>query len=186
MQTDGIQKKALSAKMLHTITALAEMIGDGDEAVDSYNRKPSEQDHRDGFEYCAPAYLSFYSSTGTGNAWQDKLIERHEEAQAAEWATQHPDRPSLFDVAADDDSSLQSEAHEWLDAALQGEAIYLSLEIESTDGDVIIRAEFTDEINAPYTSYVVTLDADEFMVMDDARLDKLLTEMADKVYEKQD
>lgn len=184
MYSRGIQNKTILAKMHSAITVLAQIIGDSDEAIDSHKREASPMEYSDGFEYTAPAYLSYYSSTGTGVSWQDALIERLEKAQAGYWADEHPDRPDLFDEARADESSLQAEAQEWLDAALEGECIYLQLEIQKNESDITIRAEFSDEINRPYTSHVVTIPIDEFMAMDDEALEKLLDGITAKVYEK--
>lgn len=174
---------SIQQSMEQFASALTEYIGDNDEAIDSYGRAPEPMEYRNGFEYTAPAYLNFYSSTGTGAPWQDRIIERLEQAQADKWAQQFPDRADLFTVAALDESPLQSEAHEWLDAALEGEAIYISFEIFSDDDDVTIRASFTDEINAPLaTQFDESMTSAEFLAMDDDASTALIERIADAIY----
>lgn len=183
--TDGIALSTIAHKMEQFAIALAEQLDSNDEAIDGYNRPPSELTDSNGYEFTAPAYLSFYSSTGTGTAWQDSLIESHEQAQAGEWARQYPDRADLFTVAQLDDSPLQNEAHEWLDAALENEAIYCSFEIWRDCDDVRIRAGFSDEINRPCSAaaqYESSTPCGEFLAMDDAALQFLIDMIETAIY----
>lgn len=163
--------------------ALAEYISDNDEAIDGYNRTPSSTEYRNGFEWCAPVYLSMYNSTGTGEPWQDRLIERLEQAQADEWARQYPQRNGLIFCAYDESGEHALEAQEWLDAALEDEAIYCAFEIFADGDNITIRAGFTDEINRPIaTEFIESISAPEFLAMDDAAMQSLIERIADAIY----
>lgn len=163
--------------------ALAEYISDNDEAIDGYNRDPSPMESRNGFEWCAPAYLSLYNSTGTGTPWQDRIIERLEQAQADEWERQYPQRKGLMFCAYDESGEYTLEAQEWLDAALDDEAIYCGFEIFADGDDITIRAGFTDEINRPLAmEFNESIGVPEFLAMNDAALEALIARIADAIY----
>lgn len=181
IQTDTIRHKAIALA-----NAAIEQFGMNDEALDTYGRN-AEIDSYGDVTWCAPAWLSYYSSTGRGTDWQDKLIERCEESQADEWARQYPNRKGLLQCAYDGDSRYESEAQEWLDAALGDEAIYLSFEIRMTDSDVIITSGFGDDINAPLAQqFKRTIGRDEFLLMPDDELSALINEIETVVYTGKD
>lgn len=180
--TYNLQHGTLVHKALALANEAIEQFGTNDEALDTYQRN-AEIDSYGDVTWTAPAWLSYYSSTGTGCSWQDVLIERCEQMQADEYARQYPDRASLFDIASNDESPLQSDAHEWLDAALQDEAIYLSFEIHITDSAVEIRAGFGDEINRPLAlQYESSLTHEEFLLMSDSDSAALINAIETAVY----
>lgn len=182
--TDHIQNLTIMAKMRAVVEAMAELAGDNDEALDTHGREAEINSAMELVEWIAPAWLSFYSSSGTGVPFQDRLIERHEEAQAAEWARQYPSRASLFACAADDGGEHQEEAHEWLDAALQEEAIFLALGAHLHKGMVEIRAAFTDEINAPVGGkrFERKITQEDFLALEGDELEALVVEAIDTAY----
>lgn len=181
--TDDVQHMTITAKMEAVLYAMKELASDNDEALDAYNREVDLYDRRNRMEWTCPAWLSFYSSTGTGAPFQDRLIEKHEQAQADYWKEHFPARADLFTCAADENEH-QEEAHEWLDAALDDEAIYLQLEAERRDGDVIIRAGFSDEINRPVGGqwFERRIDESDFLKLEGAELESLINEAIDTAY----
>jgi hypothetical protein len=184
---DDVNHLTITAKMEAVIEAMKELASDGDEALDAYNRDVDLHDRRNRVEWTCPTWLSYYSSTGTGAPFQDRLIEKHEATQAAHWKEYFPARADLFTCAADE-GEHQEEAHEWLDAALDDEAIYLQLEAERRDGDVIIRAGFSDEINRPVGGkwFEERIDQDDFLTLDDATLETLIHRAIDTAYEDEE
>lgn len=186
--TDDVQHLTIAAKMEAVIESMKELASDGDEALDAYNRPVDLHDARNRVVWTAPAWLRFYSSTGTGAPFQDRLIEKHEEAQAGYWKEHFPARADLFTCASDDEGEHQEEAHEWLDAALEDEAIYLNLEAERRDGDVIIRAGFGDEINRPVGGkwFEERIDEDDFLKLDGQALESLVTRAIDTAYQDEE
>lgn len=181
--TDDIQETTVVAKMRAVLDAMRELASDGDEALDSYNREIEPLHYGKGFQWCAPAWLRFYSSTGTGAPFQDKLIERSEQLQADEWKRQFPGRADLF-TCASEENEHQEEAHEWLDAALHDEAVFLNLEIELRDGDVIIRSNFSSEYNTPVGGkyFERRIDQDEFLTLAGDDLELLVRLAIDTAY----
>lgn len=180
-----IQDASVRTKLAQFIAAVAELACDDDEAVDGRGRTPDKLDYQDGFTWSAPAWLSFYSSTGTGTPWQDKLIDRLINSQAQEWAEQYPNRAGMLDIlsADDDEGEFRSEAEEWETAALADEAIYLRFEMHRDSGDIVIRACFCDEINAPYgDEFEERIDEAEFMAMDSDALETLGKRVAEAPY----
>lgn len=181
-----IQDAAAREKLRMFVAAVAEKACDDDEAIDGRGREPDKLDYQDGFTWSAPAWLSFYSSTGTGTPWQDKLIERLIDSQAREWAEQYPNRAGMLDIlSADDDGEgeFRSEAEEWETAALEDEAIYIRFEAHRESGDIVIRACFCDEINAPYgKEFEERIDEAEFMAMDSDALEALGNRVAEAPY----
>ena len=184
---DDIQEITVKAKMEAVLYAMSEYARDGDEALDAYNRDVSPMHYGVGFEWCAPASLSFYRSTGTGAPFHDQRIERCEQAQADEWARQYPSRAGLFDCHADEDGEFRQEAEEWIDAATDEEFVYLTLEIELRDGDVIVRASFGDEINAPVGAiwFEERIAQDDFMRLDTDELEALIQRAVDIAYKSE-
>lgn len=179
----SIQAETIRYKMQQVAHALSERITSSDEAIDGYNRVPNAMEYSDGFEWVAPASLSYYSSTGTGAPWQDRLIEEHEKAQAEEWAKQYPTRANLFETAQDDNSRWQNEAQEWIDAALHDEFIYCAFSIFRDDDELTLTAGFTDEVNRALASeFKETIDAAEFASMDDQAIQALIERVTDTIY----
>lgn len=179
-----IQDSTVRDKLGLFMGALAEMIRDNDEALDAHEREPERLEFRDGWEFSAPAYLSFYWSTGTGTPWQDRLIDKLMDSQEAEWAAQYPARAPLRDILAlDEDSEFRSEAEEWELAALQDEAIYIRIEAFRDHGDIKFRSCFTDEINAPYGEELeIIVPEEEFLSLDGDGLESLANRIAEAPY----
>lgn len=181
----GLRASTITYKMELFITALKERLNDNDEAIDGYNRSHTPLDHSTGFEYVAPAWVSFYWSTGTGTAMHDALIQRELDAQAQEWARQYPERPSLANCCADEDSPYSDEAQEWEIAALQDEAIYISATIEwREDADEVrIESYFMDQVNSQLNDGLrVHLTGNEFLTLSDEDCETLIQRLADAPY----
>lgn len=104
-------------------------------------------------------------------------------SQAAEWARQYPQRASLPDCASGE-GEFSDEAQEWETAALDGETVWLRVEIiRERGGDVEFRACFHDDINAPHgPEYRETLDESAFLNLDGADLESLASRIAAAPY----
>ena len=186
--TDDVQVATIKAKMEAVLDAMRELASDGDEALDAYNRPIAPMHYGTGFEWCAPAPLGFYGSTGTGTLFIDKLIERCEQSQADEWARQYPSRVGLFECYGEGGGEFYQEAEEWIDAATDEQWIYLSLEIELRDGDVIIRAALGDEINRPVGGkwFEERIDQDDFLKLGGKDLESLVTRAINTAYQNEE
>lgn len=172
--TTDIQAATVRAKMAALIAAVVEIMTDEDEALDRH--EPEALDHQDGFTVSMCAALSFYSSTGTGTPLLDARIARAEDAQAAEWERQHPDRAPLFE-------SDHPDAEDWKDAALEGEDVWARVEITRDGGDVVFAACFTNEVNAPIgVEYRERMAEDAFMALDGDDLESLARRLAEAPY----
>lgn len=181
--TDDIQDSVVREKLRLFVGQIAEMIGDNDEAVDVHGRTPDKLEYQDGFEFVAPAYLSFYWSTGTGTPMHDKLIQRLIDMQEAEWARQYPNRKSIGDILSGDDEEFRSEAEEWEEAALHDEAIFIRVEAIRDAGDIRFRSCFMNEINAPYgDEFEIDMPETEFLALADEGLEALAVKIAEAPY----
>jgi hypothetical protein len=178
--TDEIQADCIRGKMQALIAAIGESMRDNDEALEE--RAPESLEYQDGFTLVMPAALSFYQSTGTGTPMLDSLAERHLDAQAAEWARQYPQRAPLPDCASDE-GEHSDEAQEWETAALEGETVWMRVEIVRKVGDVQFMACFTDEVNAPHgPEYRETMDESAFLALDGPELESLAARIAESPY----
>ena len=179
-----IQETVVREKMRLLMAALIENVGDNDEALDVRDRTMDKLEYQDGFEFVAPAGLSYYWSTGTGTPMLDKLIERLVAAQAAEWAEQFPDKPGMLDLLAGDDSPDREEAGAWEMAALDDEVVYLRIEMIREHGDIKFRSCFMNEVNIPYgDEYEVELSDAEFLALDGDELEAFANKIAAAPYE---
>lgn len=186
--TDDIQATVIREKMRLVMLAIVESIGDNDEAVDARNRELDKLEYQDGFEFVAPAHLSFYSSSGTGTPLHDRLVQRLLDSQAEEWKRQYPHRASLPDIlTADDDGEgeFRNEAEEWETAALQDEIIYIRVEAVRDGGQIRFRSCFMNEINIPYgDEFDIAIDDPEFIALDGDELEKFAAGIADAPYKE--
>lgn len=182
--TDDIQADTIKQKMWLVLEAMRELACDGDEALDGHGRVVEAMAYSTGYEWTAPAWLSVYSSTGTGAPFQDKLIERAEKLQAESWAEQFPGRADLF-ACVSEENEHQDEAHEWIDAALHDESISLNLEIESRTCEVIVRANFASDYNTPVGGkyYERRFDHEDFLTLAGGELEALVREAIDTAYQ---
>lgn len=182
-----IQDATVREKLKLFMGVVAELIDDNDEAVDGRGREPDKLEYQDGFEWVAPAHLSFYWSSGTGTQWQDKLIDGLINSQNEEWKRQYPHRQSMLDIlAGEDEGEFRNEAEEWEQAALLDEIIYIQVEAVRDSGDIKFRSSFTNEINVPYRKeFEITLNESEFLTLDDEGLEKLGRKLAEAPYEAQ-
>lgn len=172
--TTDIQAATVRAKLRALIDAVVEAMIDGDEALD--RREPEPLAYEDGFTVSMCASLSFYDSTGTGTPLLDARIARAEDAQAAEWARQYPERAPLFD-------SDHPDAEGWKDVALDGEDVWARVEITRDGGDVVFASCFTDEVNAPIgIEYRERMAEDAFMALDGPELESLAQRVAEGPY----
>ena len=172
--TDDIHAATVRAKMSALMGAVVEMMADDDEALD--HREPEPLEYQDGFTVSMPAPLSFYSSTGTGTPMLDSLIAKAEEAQAAEWARQYPDRSPLFD-------SDHPDAEGWKDAALDGEDVWARVEMTREGEDILFTSCFTDAVNAPHgVEYRERMAESAFLSLDGADLETLARRIASGPY----
>jgi hypothetical protein len=179
-----IQADTVREKMRLVMVALVENIGDNDEALDVRERELDKLEYQDGFEFVAPAHLSFYWSSGTGTPMHDKLIERLIDSQAAEWARQYPHRAGMLDIlSGDDEGEFRNDAEEWEQAALQDEAIYIRIEAIRADGDIKFRSCFMNEVNIPYgDEYEVEIDESAFLALDGDDLEAFANKIAEAPY----
>jgi hypothetical protein len=184
LYTDEIQETLIREKMRLLITAIAESIGDNDEAADVRERTPDRLEYQDGFEFVAPCHLGFYWSSGTGTPMIDGLIERLIKSQAEEWAREYPNLLGMEEIlTGDDEGEFRSEAEEWEQAAFEDEVIFIRVEIINDHGDIKLRSCFMNEINIPYGEELqVTLDESAFLALDGEELEALATRIAEAPY----
>lgn len=186
MDANEIQTKLIVEKMKLVMFEIADNIRDNDEAVDAYKRDPEPMEYQQGFEFCAPAWLSYYWSTGTGTPMHDKLIEQLQTAAAESWAEQYPDRPSIDDImTGDDESEFRHEAEDWEQSAFEDEAIYIQVECVRSDGDIKFTASFTNEINYPLApEFEIEFTDNEFLALDGEALEGWIKQIAEAPYQE--
>lgn len=184
LYTDEIQETLVREKMRLVMLAIVESLGDNDEALDVRERELDKLEYQDGFEFVAPAHLSFYWSSGSGTPMHDKLIEKLIDSQAEEWKRQYPHRAGMLDIlASDEESPIREEALEWEEAALQDEAIYIRVEAIREHGDIRFRSCFMNEINTPFgDEFESELDESDFLALAGDELETFANKLAEAPY----